>query len=96
MGGKTRSKPILLRPAALFIFLSAAARARIVAANLVAPNHLLHGCSLSRSRHARLLQFATFLALEGFFHIIHRCGSPAPASSRTESSYRIAIPIRRR
>ena len=59
-----------LRSAALLIFLAAAARTGIVAADLIAAHYLLHRPLALASRHPRLVQFAAFAALELRFHIV--------------------------
>lgn len=58
--------------AALLVFLARAARARIIAADLgSAADDLLDWLEIAGARHARLLQFATLLALESLFEFIY-------------------------
>src|SRR5271166_952150 len=88
---RANSEQRLLCPAALLILLAAATRARIVAADFVAADHLLHWALVAAAGHTCLLQFAPFASLESLLHVVHRsCRTVAPGTG-TECRHRIAI-----
>src|SRR5690242_4643380 len=62
-----------LRPVALLVFLPRSTRAWIVAAHFVGTaHHLLHGLRFPAPGHARRLELAALLPLEGFLQIVNR------------------------
>src|SRR5271166_1185645 len=88
---RANSERRFLCPAALLVLLAAAAWARIVAADFVAADHLLHRALVAAAGHTCLLQFAPFASLESLLHVVHRsCRTVAPGTG-TECRHRIAI-----
>src|SRR3954463_12179693 len=69
--------------ATLLVFLAAATRTRIVPADFVTTNDLLHRLHLAGPSHARLFEFPALTALESFFHVVHG-GGGAAVMIRTE------------